>query len=101
MRLLNTVHCALEYHRWALRSLPRPDGIRFARRMKQPITQPTLQIHGAIDPAVLLSSAVGSGDFVSGGYQLFVAETSGHFPHEEDPEAVSAKLLAWLETLPL
>ena len=100
MRLLNTVHCALEYHRWALRSLFRPDGIRFARRMKQPITAPTLQIHGAVDPAVLLSSAVGSGDYVSGGYQLYVAESSGHFPHEEDPSAVSAKLLAWLETLP-
>lgn len=100
MRLLNTAHCALEYHRWALRSLPRPDGIRFTRRMKQPITQPTLQIHGGMDPAILLSSAVGSERYVAGSYELAVMDASGHFPQEEDPGQFNAILLDWLSQLP-
>lgn len=100
MRLLNTVHCALEYHRWALRSLPRPDGIRFARRMKTPVARPTLQIHGALDPALLLSSAVGSDEYVDDQYELAVVESAGHFPQEETPDEVAALLLEWLARLP-
>ncbi|WP_410961346.1 hypothetical protein, partial [Salmonella sp. SAL4457] len=56
MMLLNTAHCAVEYHRRALRSIPRPDGIRFARRMKYPISVPVLHVVGAADPTVLPSS---------------------------------------------
>ncbi len=33
-------HCALESYRWAVRSLPRPDGLRYARRMAGPVTVP-------------------------------------------------------------
>jgi pimeloyl-ACP methyl ester carboxylesterase len=100
MRLLNTAHCALEYHRWALRSLPRPDGIRFTRRMKQPVAQPTLQVHGGLDPAVLLSSAVGSQRYVGGPYELAVIDSSGHFPQEETPEEFNQLLIEWLGNLP-
>ncbi len=50
MLLLNTAHCALEYHRWALRSVPRPDGLRYASRMKTPINVPVLQTAGRRGP---------------------------------------------------
>ena len=32
---------------------PRPDGLRYARRMASPVTVPTLQVHGALDRCVL------------------------------------------------
>ena len=33
-------HCALESYRWAVRSIPRTDGVRYARRMASPVTVP-------------------------------------------------------------
>jgi pimeloyl-ACP methyl ester carboxylesterase len=98
MLLLNTAHCALEYHRWALRSVPRPDGIRYAKRMKAPITAPVLHIQGAADPTVLPSSARGSGDYVTGRYEYTEIPDVGHFPHEERPDEFNATLLNWLHT---
>jgi pimeloyl-ACP methyl ester carboxylesterase len=96
MLLLNTAHCALEYHRWALRSVPRPDGIRYAKRMKAPITAPVLHIQGAADPTVLPGSAQGSGAYVTGPYTYTEIPEVGHFPHEEHPEAFNTALLEWL-----
>ena len=51
----------MEYHRWAARSQLRPDGLRYARRMAAPVTAPTLQLHGELDPCVLPTTARGSG----------------------------------------
>ena len=99
MLLLNTAHCALEYHRWALRSIPRPDGIRYANRMKTPIQAPVLHLQGGSDPTVLPSSAQGSEQYVAGPYQYTEFPGVGHFPHEESPEDVHAALLAWLARL--
>lgn len=98
MLLLNTVHCALEYHRWALRSVPRPDGVRFARQMKAPVWCPVLHVQGVDDPVVLPSSARGSQAYVRGSYQ-YAELACGHFPQEELPEAFSSLLLDWLGTL--
>ncbi|MGV1004845.1 MAG: alpha/beta fold hydrolase [Candidatus Nanopelagicales bacterium] len=98
MLLLNTAHCALEYHRWALRSIPRPDGIRYAARMKTPISVPVLHVLGAEDPTVLAATAEGSADYVRGPYQLLVLPGVGHFPHEEAPEEFHELLLPWLGT---
>ncbi len=96
MLLLNSAHCALEYHRWALRSIPRPDGVRFARRMKDPIWCPVLHVHGSADPTVLVGSAVGSDTFVRGSYSWAEMPGVGHFPHEEAPEQFHRLLLDWL-----
>ncbi len=89
-------HSALEYHRWAVRSLARPDGLRYARRMRAPIPRPVLHLHGARDPVVRPSTAAGSGRYVAGPYSWSVVPEVGHFPHEEDPEAVNAALVGWL-----
>lgn len=100
MHLWPAPHCALEYHRWAVRSLVRPDGRRFARRMRQRVEQPVLQVHGAADHTVLLRTAAGSADHVSGPYRWSVLEDAGHFPHEEQPARFTEVLLDWLSALP-
>lgn len=90
-------HCALEYHRWVVRSLTRSDGRDFARRLRTPITVPTLQIHGAHDPTVLEETVRGSDSYVSGPYRFESMAGSGHFPHEEQPAELTDLLVDWLE----
>lgn len=89
-------HSALESYRWALRSIPRPDGLRYARRMASPVTVPTLQVHGALDACVLPSSARGSGRYVEGPYRWHLLPRVGHFPAEEDPATFNDVLTSWL-----
>jgi pimeloyl-ACP methyl ester carboxylesterase len=89
-------HCALEYHRWTIRSMIRPDGLRYARRMRSPIRIPVLQLHGALDRYVLPASAQGSGRYVEAPYRWKLIEGAGHFPHEERPESFDGELLGWL-----
>ena len=95
-----TAHCALEYHRWAVRSVPRPDGVRYLNRMEAPVYCPVLQLQGARDPAVLPRSVDGSEDFVAGPYRRVDLPSAGHFVHEEDPAGFAALLLDWLGGLP-
>ena len=92
----NTPFCALEYYRWVVRSLPRPDGLRYASAMARPIDLPVLQIHGAADPLVLPTTAQGSGQFVTAPYRWRLLEGVGHFPHEEDPQQFDTTVLDWL-----
>ena len=94
-----TAHCAIEYHRWALRSVLRSDGIRYNSQMRTPLDLPVLQIHGADDPAILVSSISGSGHWVSGDYEQALLPGLGHFPHEESPSAFDAALLPWLRRI--
>jgi pimeloyl-ACP methyl ester carboxylesterase len=86
-------HCALEYHRWFVRSLPRRDGRRFAAAMARPVTAPVLHLHGAQDPTVLLRTVEGSQAYVRAPYRLVVIEGAGHFLAEEQPAAVTEHLL--------
>jgi pimeloyl-ACP methyl ester carboxylesterase len=96
MQLWPAPHCALEYHRWLVRSLPRADGRRFAAKMKEPVRAPVLQIHGARDPVVLPRTAAGSTEYVAGSYRWTLVDEVGHFPHEEAPEFTTTTLLDWL-----
>jgi pimeloyl-ACP methyl ester carboxylesterase len=89
-------HSALEYHRWLVRSLPRPDGIRYAQRMRSPINVPTLQLHGSLDRCTLPASGQGSGRYVAAPYRWKLIEGAGHFPHQERPRSFDAELLGWL-----
>jgi len=95
-----SVHCAIEYHRWALRSLPRADGRMFRRLMRATITAPVLQIHGENDHSISVSSAADSFEHCSGPYEMRHMTEVGHFPHEEDAETFSDILLEWLNQIP-
>jgi pimeloyl-ACP methyl ester carboxylesterase len=97
IQIPGTIHCALEYHRWFIRSQPRPDGIRYAHRMRTPIQVPTLQLHGSLDPCILPASAQGSGRYVAAPYRWKLIDGTGHFPHQERPRAFDAQLLGWLK----
>lgn len=94
--LPGVVHSALEYFRWSVRSLARPDGLRYARMMRVPARSPVLHLHGALDRLVLPRTAAGSAHHVAAPYRWRLVDGVGHFPHEEAPDAVTAELLGWL-----
>ncbi|GAA2759951.1 alpha/beta fold hydrolase [Actinopolymorpha rutila] len=97
MQLWPAPHCALEYYRWLVRAAFRSDGRRFVARMKQPVTQRVLQVHGMLDPSVLPATAEGSAEYVAGTHRWRLLDGVGHFPHEEAPDAFLKELLAWLD----
>jgi pimeloyl-ACP methyl ester carboxylesterase len=96
MRIPATAHCSVEPFRWLMRSMARPDGFQFSRRMKRPVRAPVLHLQGALDPVLLSSTAAGSEEYVSAPYRWTLLEDIGHFPHEEDPEGFNRELLGWL-----
>ncbi len=90
-----TAHTAVEYHRWAVRSVVRPDGLGYMSLMEAPVQRPVLQISGAADPMVLNATVDGSEDFVRAAYTR-VDLPCGHFPHEELAGDFTQALLTWL-----
>ncbi|MEU0302406.1 alpha/beta hydrolase [Streptomyces sp. NPDC006175] len=97
MCIPSTAHCSIEPYRWMVRSLARPDGVQFNRRMKRPVRVPTLHLHGSLDPAIRTRSSAGSGEYVEAPYRWRLFDGLGHFPHEEDPVGFSAELINWLK----
>jgi pimeloyl-ACP methyl ester carboxylesterase len=95
VQIPGVAHCALEYYRWAVRSLIRPDGMRYARRMTTPVRAPTLQIQGVQDSCVLPQVAQGSEEYVAGRYEWREIPEVGHFPHVEAPGLVTTELMHW------
>ncbi|WP_377270118.1 alpha/beta fold hydrolase [Peterkaempfera sp. SMS 1(5)a] len=96
MQIPGTAHCSVEPYRWLMRSMARPDGFQFSRRMKRPVRVPTLHVHGAQDPVLLTSTATGAGEYVQAPYQWRLMDDIGHFPHEEDPAGFTTELVEWL-----
>jgi pimeloyl-ACP methyl ester carboxylesterase len=96
MCIPSVAHSALEYHRWFMRSRLRPDGMRYARRMRAPVQAPTLQLHGALDSCVRPATARGSGRYVDAPYRWRLIDGAGHFPHEEQPDRFTDELRNWL-----
>jgi pimeloyl-ACP methyl ester carboxylesterase len=94
-RIPQSAYGAMEQFRWAGRSQLRPDGLRYARRMAAPITAPTLQLHGTLDPFVLPSTARGSGRYVAGAHEWRELPGVGHFAPEEAPDAVTTAITDW------
>jgi pimeloyl-ACP methyl ester carboxylesterase len=94
-RIPQAAYGAMEYYRWAARSQLRPDGLRYARRMAAPITAPTLQLHGELDPYVLPATARGSDRYVAGAYESCLLPGAGHFLPEEAPADVSRAIADW------
>jgi pimeloyl-ACP methyl ester carboxylesterase len=95
VRIRPVAHCSLEFFRWAVRSLPRPDGRTYAESMRPLIERPVLQLHGDFDTCVLPSTALGSGRQVKAEFQWRLLTGVGHFPQQEVPEQVSAELIRW------
>jgi pimeloyl-ACP methyl ester carboxylesterase len=54
-----------------------------------------LQLHGALDGAVLPESAQGSSRYVTAAYEWRLLDRAGHFPHEECPDLVTGELVRW------
>jgi pimeloyl-ACP methyl ester carboxylesterase len=96
MSLPFVAHSAAEYYRWVVRSQVRPDGWKFAARMKTPISLPVLQLHGEHDSAVLPESAGGSARYCTGRFEAHLVPGAGHFLPEEAPEQVGHRLVDWL-----
>ena len=90
-------HCALEYHRWAFRSILRTDGRRFNRYMKRQVAAPILQIHGARDGSI--SPRPADAEHYSGTFEWCELENVGHFPHEEAAEGFNKVVLEWLQKI--
>jgi pimeloyl-ACP methyl ester carboxylesterase len=99
IRVPFVAHSSMEYYRWAIRSLPRRDGRRFAAAVRDPITVPVLHLQGGQDPFVLAETALASHARVSGPLRYELLPPAGHFPPEECPAAVTAILLDWLARL--
>jgi pimeloyl-ACP methyl ester carboxylesterase len=100
MRIPFVAHSAMEYYRWALRSLPRPDGLRFARAVHRTIDVPVLQLHGRSDSCVPAVVARGSSRWVHGRYRWELLDGVGHYLPEEAPADTTGVLLDWLAGLP-
>jgi pimeloyl-ACP methyl ester carboxylesterase len=79
-----------------MRSRLRPDGMRYARRMRTAVQAPTLQLHGALDSCVLPATARGSGQYVDAPYRWRLIDGAGHFPQEEQPGRLGDELCHWL-----
>lgn len=92
-------HCALEYHRWLVRSRFRADGRAFDRAIAAPVGQPVLCVLGEEDPALPGSTLVESREHVVGPMTEHVMPGVGHFPPEEAPDLFSELLIDWLRTL--
>ena len=97
MLVFGAPHCALEYFRWAVRSVPRSDGRRFRQALRERIAAPTLQLHGAADGCVLPATAQQSENYVAGAYEWRLLSGVGHFPPEEVPDVVSDEILRWIK----
>lgn len=100
MRVPFVAHSAMEYYRWALRSLPRRDGRRFAAAIQDRIAVPVLQLHGELDEFVLPATALASHHRAGSALSYKLVSGAGHFLPEEAPAQVTAALLAWLRSLP-
>jgi pimeloyl-ACP methyl ester carboxylesterase len=96
IQIPGVAHSSMEYFRWQMRSLMRPDGLRYHQRMRTLTEVPTLHLHGALDKALLDSTARGSGGYVNAPYRWRLLEGLGHFPQEEAPKLFTNEVLGWL-----
>lgn len=95
IQIPGAAHSALEYYRWAFRSLFRGDGRRFALAMQDPCRAPVLQLHGADDGCVLPRTAGASAAWAGRGSVLHELAGVGHYPHLEAPRQTTTLLLDW------
>ena len=87
----------MEYYRWAVRSQLRAEGRRFAAAVARPAEAPVLGLHGADDPWLLPRTAAASAPWAGERHAVEVLAGVGHFPHEERPAAVTARIADFLD----
>jgi len=100
MQVPFVAHTSMEYYRWAVRSLWRRDGRRFAATVHEPVCVPVLQLHGTDDPWITPATAAQSARWVRGRLRFELVPGAGHFLPEEAPDRVTETLLDWLKGLP-
>ena len=93
MLVPGVAHSALEYYRWAVRSQVRSDGRRFIETIDRRLDVPVLQLHGAMDPIMLESTARRSSSWLGPNSKFRALPEIGHFPHQEAPHT-SSRILA-------
>jgi pimeloyl-ACP methyl ester carboxylesterase len=87
----------MESYRWAVRSQLRAEGRRFAVAAARPTEAPVLGLHGADDPWLLPCTAAASAPWAGQRHTVEVLGGVGHFPHEERPAAVTARIADFLD----
>ena len=97
MQIPQAAFCALEAYRWAFRSVLRLHGYRFVKLLQQPITTPTLQLHGALDPAVLPRTAQGSSRYVHRSVRVAAARRRRALPARRGAGQVTGAILEWIK----
>jgi len=95
-RIAGVAFCSMEYYRWAVRSQLRAEGRRFAAAVARPVEVPVLGLHGADDPWLLPRTAAASTPWAGERHTLEVLRGIGHFPHEERPALVTARIADFL-----
>jgi len=100
MRVPFVAHSSMEYYRWAVRSVPRRDGRRFAAAVREPLRVPVLHLQGGLDPYVTPDDALASHRWAGPHLRYELVPDAGHFLPEEAPAAVTEALLGWLADLP-
>lgn len=91
-----TSHCAIEFHRWAMRSIPRPDGRKFNADMDYGISIPVLNIHGTRDSSILLQTSLDSHHWARGEWTSHELD-AGHLLPEQAPDEIETHLINWLK----
>jgi pimeloyl-ACP methyl ester carboxylesterase len=91
-------HSQMEQIRWLVRSTPRVDGRRYLAALEAPVTVPVLQVHGARDRCLPVTTArlTGPQAALAADYRFEVVAGAGHFLPEEAPDRVTELLLQWL-----
>jgi pimeloyl-ACP methyl ester carboxylesterase len=97
MLIPGVAQCAVEYYRWAIRSLVRPSGMRLLRILSEPLPIATLQLHGSLDSCLRPATALGSGRYVGERYEWREIPGAGHFLPEEATAAVTKAVIEWSE----
>jgi hypothetical protein len=91
-----TPYSAIEYYRWAARSLLRFEGRRFYRLMRKAVKQDVLAISTLDNPLIEADLVQLSKKFVRASFTYKQFATGGHHIHERKPEEVLPVISDWL-----
>lgn len=87
---------SMEPLRWYTSLLSSPASRRFSQAVRQPIDVPVLQLQGANDGFLRKENAAIDASALCANFRYEVLPNAGYFLAEEDPEAVNAVILDWL-----